>query len=71
VEVGCPDFTSDEKLHLGQELSDVLIYLIRLADKCHIDLPLAAIEKIQLNGVKYPASVVRGSSKKYDEYHKK
>lgn len=36
------DWTNEEKTHLGEELSDVLIYLLRLADMCEIDLPAAA-----------------------------
>lgn len=68
VAEGCPDFSYSEKTHLAQELSDVLLYLLRLADKCHVDLPNAAREKIVLNGIKYPAESVKGSSKKYDEY---
>jgi dCTP diphosphatase len=49
-------------------LSDVLIYLIELADKCHIDLPSAVLRKLQLNAIKYPANKVYGSSRKYTEY---
>ena len=44
------------------------MYLIRLAEKCHVDLPQAAMEKIGLNAKKYPAHKVHGSSKKYTEY---
>ena len=59
----------DEKLvHLGEEMADVLLYLLRLADRCGIDLPMAAQRKLQINGIKYPASKVRGRSKKYNEY---
>lgn len=65
---GCPDFTPKEMIHVGQELSDVLLYLLRLAEKCHIDLPTVCLEKISLNGIKYPAGAVKGSSKKYNEY---
>ncbi|XP_041457052.1 dCTP pyrophosphatase 1-like isoform X2 [Lytechinus variegatus] len=68
VKSGIPDWSDEDKVHLGQELSDVLIYLIRLAQKCHIDLPTAALDKIALNAHKYPAAVVKGSSKKYLEY---
>ena len=53
---------------MGQELSDCLLYLLRLAEKCHVDLPVAVLEKMALNGAKYPADVVRGSSKKYNEH---
>ncbi|OQR97769.1 XTP3-transactivated protein [Thraustotheca clavata] len=68
-----PDaWTAAEREHLGEELSDVLIYLIRLADKCNVDLPAAALDKIKKNAIKYPAAVcivqVQGSSLKYTTY---
>ena len=44
-----------EREHLGEELSDVLIYLVRLAEQCHVDLPAAVVRKFQLNAAKYPA----------------
>ena len=62
------DWSDQERHHLAQELSDVLIYLVRLADKCHVDLPQAAIKKISQNAKKYPVNACRGSSKKYTEY---
>src|SRR5690606_10456297 len=58
-----------EKLaRVRHELADVLIYLLRLADKLGVDLLDAAREKIELNATKYPAERVRGDSRKYDEY---
>ncbi|XP_067119227.1 dCTP pyrophosphatase 1-like [Centruroides vittatus] len=68
VKEGLPDWTEEQKIHLSEELSDVLIYLIRLADKCHVDLPAAALRKIALNGQKYPVRKAWGSDKKYNEY---
>lgn len=62
------DWTAREKEHLGEEISDVLIYLVRLADKCDVNLPAALNDKIAKNARKYPADMVRGSSKKYNEY---
>lgn len=50
------------------ELADVLIYLLRLADKLDVDLLQAADDKIALNERKYPAERVRGDSRKYDQY---
>jgi len=50
------------------ELADVLLYLVRLADKLDVDLVDAAQKKIAKNAQKYPASQVRGSMKKYSEY---
>jgi NTP pyrophosphatase (non-canonical NTP hydrolase) len=49
------------------ELADVQIYLIRLADKLDIDLLQAVREKIARNTEKYPASVFKGSARKYSE----
>jgi NTP pyrophosphatase (non-canonical NTP hydrolase) len=52
---------------VGQEVADVLLYLIRISDKLGID-PIAAAEaKIAVNAMKYPVDLSRGSSKKYDE----
>ncbi len=53
---------------LRQEIGDVLIYLIELADKFEIDIIEAAKYKLTLNQKKYPADLVRGKAKKYTEY---
>ena len=50
------------------EAADVLIYLLRLADKLEIDLLRAAADKIALNELKYPAARVRGDPRKYTDY---
>jgi dCTP diphosphatase len=63
-----PEFTEEEKNHIGQEMSDVLIYLVRLADRCDIDLPSAVLQKFELNRQKYPAQQVYGKSDKYTAY---
>lgn len=68
VAEGLPDWTESEREHLAQELSDVLIYLVELAEKCHVDLPQAVLRKMALNRQKYPANKVHGSAKKYTEY---
>jgi NTP pyrophosphatase (non-canonical NTP hydrolase) len=53
---------------VAEEIADIQIYLVRLADKLEIDILAAAEEKLAENDRKYPASRVRGSSKKYSEY---
>lgn len=68
VAEGLPGWTESERENLAQELSDVLIYLVELAEKCHVDLPQAVLRKMALNRLKYPASKVHGSAKKYTEY---
>jgi NTP pyrophosphatase (non-canonical NTP hydrolase) len=50
------------------EMADVLIYLLRLADRLDVDLLRAADDKIALNERKYPVERVRGDARKYDEY---
>ncbi|KDO57562.1 hypothetical protein CISIN_1g043241mg [Citrus sinensis] len=54
VDKGLPNWEDADKEHLGEELSDVLLYLIRLADICGIDLGDAATKKIVKNAIKYP-----------------
>ena len=62
------DLTDDEREALRQEIGDVLVYLLELADKYNIDVIKAAKEKLLLNQKKYPAEMVRGKAKKYTEY---
>jgi len=50
------------------ELADILIYLIRIADKLNIDLFDAVNKKIKINEEKYPEDKVKGQYKKYTEY---
>jgi len=50
------------------EMADVLVYLVRLADKLDVDLLAAVEDKMVLNRAKYPAELVRGDMRKYDEY---
>jgi dCTP diphosphatase len=58
---------ADVKDAVALEMADVLLYLVRLADKLDIDLGAAAVRKIGLNAVKYPVDQFRGSSRKYDD----
>ena len=50
-----------------EEMADVLLYLVRLADKLDVDLIEAARTKMARNAAKYPVEKARGSSRKYDE----
>lgn len=54
-----------------EELADVLMYAMLLADKYNLDLDEIVNSKMDLNEQKYPAELVRGSSKKYNEFRKK
>lgn len=60
---------SDAKLiQIRHEMADVLLYLVRLADKLDVDLYQTALEKLEINNQKYPADKVRGDARKYSEY---
>lgn len=51
-----------------EELADVFMYAMLLADRYHLDIDEIINEKLDVNERKYPADLVRGSSKKYNEY---
>ncbi|PSU91692.1 nucleotide pyrophosphohydrolase [Photobacterium kishitanii] len=57
----------EKKQHASEEIADVMMYLLRLADKCNIDVMQACQQKIQQNAAKYPISKCYGSAKKYNE----
>ena len=53
--------------HVGQELSDILGWVLLLAHDLDIDLPAAFAEKMKHNAEKYPVDKARGVAKKYTE----
>ena len=57
------DLNADNQAAVAEELADVLLYLIQIADKTGVDLRVAALEKLSKNALKYPAEAVRGQAK--------
>jgi NTP pyrophosphatase (non-canonical NTP hydrolase) len=56
----------DKGWHLARdELADLQIYLLRLADRLGVDLEQAVAEKIRRNAERYPVNEVRGDATKY------
>jgi dCTP diphosphatase len=53
--------TADDGLRerLGDELADVLLYLLRLADVAGVDLASAAQDKLARNEERFPAETFR------------
>ena len=51
---------------VAEEIADVQIYLLRLADQVGIDLNAAVRRKIARNEEKYPPEKARGNATKYD-----
>lgn len=49
-----------------EEIADVQIYLLRLADQLQIDLAEAVEQKLARNAEKYPVHLSKGTSLKYD-----
>lgn len=51
-----------------EELADVLLYATLMADHYKLDIEGIMLEKLKKNEEKYPIKLVKGSSKKYNEY---
>ena len=60
-------FKKDE---VSEELADVLFFILRFAEKYHIDLSDELKKKLDKNVQKYPVEKAKGSNKKYTEYEK-
>ncbi len=56
-----------KKSHLAEELSDVLYWVLLLANKLDINLENAFVEKMSQNEKKYPVNKSKGNHKKYTE----
>jgi NTP pyrophosphatase (non-canonical NTP hydrolase) len=67
--------TPEESLSLPEEtraeveleIADVLLFLLRLCDKLHVDPLAAAHRKLALNRGKYPVEKAKGRATKYDK----
>lgn len=58
---------SDEIQNIEDELSDILIYLIRISDILEIDIISSSFKKIDKNRIKYPIEKSKGNSTKYNK----
>ena len=59
-----PEDTLDE---VSLEMADIMIYLIRLADKLDVDLLETVERKMKLNAIKYPVEKSKGLATKYNK----
>jgi dCTP diphosphatase len=59
---------ADKLESVTQEIADIQIFLIRLADKLDVDLDAAVAAKMRINEQKYPPEKARGSARKYTEF---
>ena len=58
------DVVREPRLHdrLGEELADVLLYLVRLADVLGVDLSAAADRKLRANAARFSVAEHRGKA---------
>ena len=59
--------TNNKKKKVAEELADILIYTVRLADRLGINLEQSAKDKLTKNRRKYPVEKARGKATKYTE----
>ena len=52
-----------------EEIADIGIYLLLFCKYGNINLEEVILDKIKKNSEKYPVSLAKGSSKKYDEFN--
>jgi dCTP diphosphatase len=61
--------SNSEKMdHIKEEISDILLYTIRLADVLKINIPESIEIKLDKNKEKYPIGKSKGNAKKYSEF---
>ena len=57
----------DKKQEISEEMSDVLYFLLRLAQRYDIDVTTELNKKMDKNRERYPVEKAKGSNKKYTE----
>ena len=60
-------FAAENRERVSEEIADVAIYLVELADITGIDLAKAIDAKLEKNARKYPVDKSRGVSTKYTD----
>lgn len=64
---GAGTAAKDNEEQVKEELADVFIYCMYLADSMGVDVPQLVEDKLEIDRRKYPVSKAKGSSKKYTE----
>ena len=68
VEAGAVMEDPGKGLAVREEMADIFVYLLRLADVLGVDLESAVYHKLARNAAKYPVELARGSARKYTEF---
>jgi NTP pyrophosphatase (non-canonical NTP hydrolase) len=61
------NYDEANKEKIKEELADVFAYAFLLAEKYNLDVKDIILEKIKINGEKYPVDKSKGNAKKYNE----
>jgi NTP pyrophosphatase (non-canonical NTP hydrolase) len=61
------EIIKDKREEIGEEMADILFFLLRLTQKYDIDISTALAEKLKKSSEKYPVEKAKGSNKKYTE----
>ena len=63
------EILSDEKkkAEIGEELADIMFFILRFSQKYNFDLSQETINKIKKNEIRLPIDKIKGSNKKYTE----
>jgi NTP pyrophosphatase (non-canonical NTP hydrolase) len=62
------DLPAATRAEVALECADVLLFLLRLADKLDFDLIEAARKKMKINARRYPVAKARGRATKYNRF---
>jgi NTP pyrophosphatase (non-canonical NTP hydrolase) len=65
-DLAAADLAPQDRARIAEEVADVVLYAMLLADKAGVDLPSALAEKLARNRQKYPPERARGRAEKYD-----
>ena len=60
-------YVKDNREEIADEISDIAMYLVELADNLGIDLVQAMHKKLEKNAKKYPVEKAKGVATKYDK----
>jgi dCTP diphosphatase len=59
---------ADKHEEVAMEMADILIFLVRCAERLDINLVESAQRKIAINEARYPADKVKGDARRASEY---
>lgn len=64
---GSDTVCESKKDQIREELADILVYCIHMADACELDMDEIIQEKMKKNNAKYPVEKAKDSAAKYDK----